>query len=120
MSMSEQSPIDRLATALDANRTGAESPLASEDQALTEMLRIAADLHELPHPAFRARLRADLSRRANMSVTSATPTRTNIQTLTVYLAVRSANELIDFVKRAFGAEELVRATGSQGGLHAEV
>jgi len=118
--MSEQSPVDRLAAALDASRASAESPSASEDQALTELLQIAEELRDLPHPAFRARLRADLSRRANMSVTSATSTRTGVQTLTVYLVVRPANELIDFVKRAFGAEELLRTTGSAGGLHAEV
>jgi len=55
-----------------------------------------------------------------MATTSGTPTHTSVQTLTVYLAVRAANELIDFVKRAFGAEELMRATGTGGGLHAEV
>jgi PhnB protein len=118
--MSEQSPADRLAAALDASRAGAQPPSASDDQALTELLRIAEDLRDLPHPAFRSRLQAELSRRANMSVTSATPTRTGIQTLTVYLAVRAANELIDFVKRAFSAEEVLRTTGSAGGVHAEV
>ena len=55
-----------------------------------------------------------------MAMTTGTPTRTSVQTLTVYLAVRAANELIDFVKRAFGAEELLRTSGSGGGLHAEV
>ena len=118
--MSDLSPVDRLAAALDASRAGAEPPSASEDRALTELLHMAEDLRNLPHPAFRARLRADLSRRANMSVTSATPTRSGVQTLTVYLAVRAADELIDFVKRAFGAEELLRTIGSAGGLHAEV
>src|SRR5215831_15498029 len=117
--MSEQSPVDRLAAALDASGAGAP-PSTSDDQTLTELLRIAEDLRDLPHPAFRARLQAELSRRANMSVTSATSTRTGVQTLTVYLAVRPANELIDFVKRAFGAEELLRTTGTAGGLHAEV
>jgi PhnB protein len=118
--MSEQSPIDRLAAALDASRAGAQSSSASDDRALTALLRIAEDLHDLPHPTFRSRLRADLLRRASMSLTSATPIRTSVQTLTVYLAVRAANELVDFVKRAFGAEELLRTTGSAGGLHAEV
>ena len=37
-----------------------------------------------------------------------------------YLPVRPAVELIEFVKRAFGAEELLRTTGSAGGVHAEV
>jgi len=107
--------LDRLVQALLAER-GASLPPA--DQELTELLRIAQDLPELPHPSFRSRLAADLSRRATM--TTGTTTRRTIQTVTVYLAVRPAAELIEFVKRAFGAEELVRTTGSGGGLHAEV
>lgn len=55
-----------------------------------------------------------------MTTATGTPAPDTIQTLTVYLAVRPAAELIEFVKRAFGAEELVRTTGSGGGLHAEV
>jgi uncharacterized glyoxalase superfamily protein PhnB len=49
-----------------------------------------------------------------------TATRTGVRTVVPYLAVRPAVELIDFVKRAFGAEELLRTTGSAGGVHAEV
>ncbi len=55
-----------------------------------------------------------------MTATTTTPAREAVQTLTVYLAVRPAVELIEFVKRAFGAQELVRTTGTGGGLHAEV
>jgi len=54
-------------------------------------------------------------------MTSTTDTTAEaIQSVTAYLAVRPAIELIDFVKRAFGAEELLRTTGSAGGVHAEV
>ena len=41
-------------------------------------------------------------------------------TVTPYLVVQDAPALIDFVKRSFDAEERVRATGSTGGMHAEV
>jgi PhnB protein len=41
-------------------------------------------------------------------------------TITPYLMVRGADQLIDFVKQAFGAVELYRTTGTAGGLHAEV
>jgi uncharacterized glyoxalase superfamily protein PhnB len=40
--------------------------------------------------------------------------------VTAYLAVQPAIELIEFVKRAFGAQELLRTTGSGGSTHAEV
>ena len=46
--------------------------------------------------------------------------RPGIQSVIPYLAVRPADELVEFVKQAFGAEELLRTTGSSGGLHAEV
>ena len=119
--MSEEARIDRLAEALDGMLADPRAPLPSGDPELTELLRIAHDLRDLPSPSFRARLGADLSRRAAMSATgTGTTTRQGIRSVTPYLAVRPAVELIEFVKRAFGAEELVRTTGSAGGVHAEV
>jgi PhnB protein len=41
-------------------------------------------------------------------------------TVTPYLTVQRAPELLDFLKGAFGAEELLRTTGSAGGMHAEM
>ena len=41
-------------------------------------------------------------------------------TVTPYLIVQEAAQLIDFVKQAFEATELSRGTGSAGGIHAEV
>jgi uncharacterized glyoxalase superfamily protein PhnB len=49
-----------------------------------------------------------------------TAMRAVIRTVIPYLAVRPAVELIDFVKRAFNAQELLRTTGSAGGVHAKV
>jgi len=117
--MSEDARIDRLAEALEAIIADPRAPLRPADAELAELLRIAQDLHDLPNPAFKARLGADLSRRATMTSTTDT-TAEAIQSVTAYLAVRPAIELIDFVKRAFGAEELLRTTGSAGGVHAEV
>jgi PhnB protein len=50
------------------------------------------------------------------------PIREGFHTITPYLQVFRAGELIDFVKAAFGAEERFRSTGtgSAGGMHAEV
>ncbi|MGZ3627873.1 MAG: VOC family protein, partial [Ktedonobacteraceae bacterium] len=46
--------------------------------------------------------------------------REGFHAITPYLMVRQAAELADFVKEAFDATELFRATGSAGGLHIEV
>ncbi|HKV58090.1 MAG TPA: VOC family protein [Ktedonobacteraceae bacterium] len=48
------------------------------------------------------------------------PVREGFHTITPYLMVPQAADLIDFVKHAFGATELLRGTGSAGGIHAEV
>jgi PhnB protein len=118
--MSEQDRTDRLAEALDAVLAAPGGPLPSADPELAEMLRIAQDLCNLPRPAFKARLAADLERRAAMATTTSAPRQEDIQSLSVYLAVRPAVELIEFVRQAFGAQELLRTTGTGGGLHAEV
>ena len=98
-----------------------QAPRAPADPELTELLSIAHDLRDLPRPAFRARLGADLSRRATMTMTAVSETsRAGIQAVIPYLAVQPAVELIDFVRRAFGAQEVLRTTGSAGGVHAEL
>jgi PhnB protein len=55
-----------------------------------------------------------------MTSTAVKPVREGFHTITPYLIVKEAAELIDFVKQAFGADELYRGTGSAGGIHAEV
>lgn len=51
---------------------------------------------------------------------TAKPIREGFHTVTPYLMVREAAQLVDFVKQAFNATELFRTTGSAGGLHVEV
>ena len=51
---------------------------------------------------------------------SSTAKREAVATVTPYIVAQDAPALIDFVKRVFGAEEKVRATGSAGGIHCEV
>lgn len=46
--------------------------------------------------------------------------REGYHTVTPYLIVQEAEQLIDFVKSAFGATELFRDIGSAGGIHCEV
>lgn len=46
--------------------------------------------------------------------------RPDHQTITPYLTVKRAEQLVEFVKQAFGANEVFRTIGSAGGLHAEV
>lgn len=52
-------------------------------------------------------------------MTASTTAATAIKSITPYIAVRKAEEVMDFIRQAFGAVGEVQGTGSQGGLHAE-
>jgi PhnB protein len=84
------------------------------------LVQIAADLLDMPRPEFKARLRKELERRANMSATVVTPIPKGFHTVTPYLIAQHCAEMIDFVKQAFGAREIFRTVGTAGGIHAEV
>ncbi len=119
--MSDESRTERLAEALERGLSDPRASLPSGDAELAELLGIARDLRDLPSPSFKARLADDLARRTAMATsTTDTTTSPGIRSVTPYLAVGPAVELIEFVRRAFGAEELLRTTGSGGGVHAEV
>ena len=51
---------------------------------------------------------------------SAKHRREGFHTVTPYITVEKAPELIEFLKQAFGATEIFRTTGSAGGVHAEM
>jgi len=55
-----------------------------------------------------------------MYATAVKPIPEGYHTITPYLTSQNAAELIDFVKSAFGAEEVFRGTGGAGGIHAEL
>jgi len=58
--MAERSAIDELDDAVDALMAEPHAPLPRMDPRLAALLRIAADLRDLPSEAFKARLRAEL------------------------------------------------------------
>ncbi len=99
-----------------------------------ELVYTARELLSLPREDFKNRLKADLERRAKMASpatqasTSATqrPTRESLprpagyHTITPYLTVQNAEQLLDFVKQTFRATVLEEVKGPAGRLHAEV
>lgn len=122
--MAKRSLIDQLDATVETvlARPDAALPSAAGGK-LAALARIAADLRDLPSEDFKARLKAELERSGSMTNQKATravkPIREGFHTVTPYLAVREAEELIAFVKQAFGAEGQILGIGSQGGLHAE-
>jgi uncharacterized glyoxalase superfamily protein PhnB len=125
--MSEQLFIDQLDEAIDAILAGGEAAaLITDDQALTDLVSLGAELRLLPRESFKTSLRATLGRSTTMTTSgtqiqeAAKETRADYPTITPYLTVKRAEELVEFVKQAFGAVEVFRTIGSAGGLHAEV
>ena len=117
--MNQRSLIEQLDTAIHAmlaNRAASAAALEAENEPL---LAIARDLRDLPREDFKTRLKEDLQRRTKMSTTTISET-TVVQTVTPYITTDKAVELIECVKQALDAEEIMRATGSAGGLHCEV
>jgi PhnB protein len=114
--MAERDLPDQLNESIDRLLANAPAPGAEQDP----LVQLAADLLEMPRPEFKARLRTELERKANMSATAVTPIPKGYHTVTPYLIAQHCAEMIDFVKQAFGAEETFRTVGSAGGIHAEL
>ena len=127
--MSEQFLIDELNERLDAIVAGGEAvPFAADDQALSELASLGLELRNLPRESFKLNLKEELRRSTTMTAAGATSAtegdaehaRVGYQTVTPYLTVKRAEQLVDFVKQVFGGVEVFRTIGSAGGLHAEV
>jgi PhnB protein len=140
LSLSEQ--LDRVVQAILAPAAGERQRDGDGlDPKVAPLARIAEQLRGLPREDFRARLKAEFEGSATMAskpaVASEQSTAVTTQqekksgssesyipagykTITPYLTVPNAPELIDFIKQAFGAEETFRTTGTAGGVHCEL
>jgi PhnB protein len=113
-----------------------DATLPRVDARVAPLLRIAAELRDLPREDFKARLKSDLERKSSMTTLTepaaakteppetkqpaVAPIPKGYRTVTPYLVAQDAAALIDFVKKTFGAEEKYRGIGSAGGFHCEV
>ena len=112
--------LDRLVDAILA-RAGVARPEA--DAEMVPLAAMAEGLRELPRPDFKEKLKTELMRRAIMPVAQTkkqSGQARELRTVTPYLIATRGEEMFDFVKNVFGAEELSRAIGSAGGYHCEM
>jgi PhnB protein len=95
------------------------APLPRGETGVNPLVRIAAELRDLPREEFKIRLKNDLERRIAMATTTATisATRTFAAPRLTYKAAAKA---IEFYKRAFGAKETLRFEIESGIPHAEL
>ena len=118
--MPERALIDRADEMVNAILERGDATAALRDPELAPLARVAANLRHYPRPEFTARLRTHLERRTTMSAPLVTTNiRQGFTTITPYLHVKESG-LVDFLARAFGAEETFSARGSAGGVHREV
>lgn len=118
--MTDRSLMDQLERAIQAMLADEQIMLAPDPE-LGSMLKVASDLQHLPRPEFLARLKTDLLKEGGvMSTTTIQPVREGFRTVTPYVCVPQAPELVEFIKSVFGAEETFRTVGSAGGFHIEV
>jgi uncharacterized glyoxalase superfamily protein PhnB len=121
--MAEQELIDRFDEVVEEVRAHPERARVPAETELAALWRLAVDLVDLPNEGFRARLAADLGRRAeSMKQATATPyIPAGFRSITPYVIVRGAGKFIDFIKQAFGASELDRTLSPDGlVLHAQL
>jgi PhnB protein len=120
--MDKGSVHEQLDQALVSILAGRDSSLAEVNPEIAPLLRVARDLRGLPREDFRIRLKAELQRRASMATPAVKPVREGFHSVTPYLIVPGASNLIDFMKNAFGATERFRVQrpGSEQIMHAEV
>jgi PhnB protein len=123
--MPKPSRFDRLDQALQAllATPGAQVPdPRGLDETLGPLLRIAGELRDLPRENFKARLKSDLERRTFMASTAihTESARRVRQTATARLRIKNAAAAIEFYKKAFGAQEIMRFDAHGSIAHAEI
>src|SRR5690242_1911717 len=139
--MAARSIIDQLDDAVAALAEGRQLDLTQPGPELSALVAIAEDLIGLPRETFKAKLQQQLivateqkeeemekeldnSQQKHSDEASGIKKpqmrRENRHAVTPYITVHKPAELIDFVTESFSAIEHFRATGSAGGMHAEV
>lgn len=122
--MAEREGIDRLEQALQSMLAGATPSLG--ETPFSELVRIAATLREMPREAFRRALKDELLEAARpawkeRTMTGVKAVPEGFRTVTPYLRLQGAAEMIDFLKQAFGATEAMRFNRPDGTImHAQV
>jgi PhnB protein len=123
--MADEALVDRLDRTIDDLLARRDATSALRDPELAPLAVLAAELRHAPSDAFRARLRAHLTRRTTMTTTpvlETTSTPKGFTTVTPYVRVREVG-LLDFLSTVFDATQTFTNPNSSfagGGVHREV
>src|SRR6266851_8899702 len=112
--------IEQLNHAVDALLARSDGKPPRVAASVEPLLRIAADLRDLPREEFKTRLTSELSEGRKTMSTVAEPI-TNVRPAAVpRLTFKDAAKAIEFYKRAFGAQEKMRFEAGGRIAHAEI
>jgi PhnB protein len=117
--MPRRSLIEQLDEAVQGVIGNPRAPLSRAVAGVSELVRIAAELRDLPREDFKIRLKHDLERTISMATTTAPVTATRTFAAP-RLAFKDAAKAIEFYKKAFGARETMRFDTGSGIAHAEM
>jgi PhnB protein len=115
----EAKKVEQLNQALEAMlaRTDGQAPKVEKE--IEPLVRIAAELRNLPSARFKARLKSQLEGKKTMA-TVAEPMAAVHTSATPRLTFKDAAKAIEFYQQAFGAKEIMRFQLDSGIPHAEV
>ncbi len=111
--------IDRLNKAVEVMLARADGKLGNMSADVEPLVRIAADLRNLPRERFKARLKSELTGRNRMS-TVTEPVAAVRVTASPRIAFRDPAKAIELYKQAFGAKEMFRFQIAERDIHAEI
>ena len=114
-----QKKIEQLNKALDAMLARNDGRVVKAGAEIEPLVRIAADLRNLPSASFKARLKAELGGKKLMSTVAESVAAVRV-TATPRLAFRDPAKAIEFYQRALGAKEAFRFQVGDSIPHAEL
>jgi len=115
----DQKKIEQLNKALDAMLARNDGRVSKAPEEIEGLVRVAAELRNLPSASFKARLKSELGGKKRMS-TVAEPVAAVRVTATPRLAFRDPAKAIEFYQRALGAKEKFRFQVGNDIPHAEL
>ena len=118
-SLPSRQAIEKLDQAVTHLLAAPKAKLHTEDPELLPLLRVAAELRQLPREDFKARLKSDLQRKSSMATMTESAASVRI-VASPRMTFKDVAKAIEFYKNAFGAKETFRFEVGSGIAHAEI
>jgi PhnB protein len=112
--------IEQMNRAVDVLLARADGKLPKLETSVEPLVRIAADLRDLPREEFKTRLKTELLEGRKTMSTVAEPIAAVRTGASPRLTFKDAAKAIEFYKHAFGAREMMRFQAGGGIPHAEI